>query len=170
MNSSREMTSWARRLLDGVNSFFLFVMVAAIFLQVVARYGFNHALSWPEELGRFLFAWIVFLGTVSVIRDDEMLNLDLLYQWIPKKVAEVLRLIVSLVVLGFLLVMMKGGYELMVRQASQRSVGLEIPMGVVYLILPLGTFFMSLAMVYRIVRQIKQLLSKNEASRARDIE
>lgn len=150
------------RLLDRVNAFFLLVMVVAIFLQVVARYAFNHALPWPEELGRFLFAWIVFLGTVSVIRADEMLSLDILYQWIPKKAAAVLRWIVSLTVLGFLLVMMKGGYELMVRQASQRSVGLEIPMGVVYLILPLGTFLMSLAMIFRIVRQTKRLLSKED--------
>lgn len=161
----QEMRGWASRLLDRVNSFFLFIMVAAIFLQVVARYVFNHALPWPEELGRFLFAWIVFLGTVSVIQADEMLTLDILYHWIPKKPAEVLRLIVSLVVFGFLLVMTKGGYELMVRQASQRSVGLEIPMGVVYLILPLGTFFMALSMLFRIVRQMKRLISKNELSR-----
>ncbi len=161
---SQNKRTWTDRWLDRVNAFFLLVMVTAIFLQVVARYVFNHALPWPEELGRFLFAWIVFLGTVSVLQADEMLSLDILYQWIPKKAGAVLKWIVSLVMLGFLLVMMKGGYELMVRQASQRSVGLEIPMGVVYLILPLGTFLMSLVMVFKIVRQTKRLLSKEEGS------
>jgi len=161
---------WTGGRLDWVLAFFLLVMVVAIFLQVVARYVFNHALPWPEELGRFLFVWIVFLGTVSVIQADEMLCLDILYQWIPERAAAVLKWMVSLIVLGFLLVMMKGGYELMVRQASQRSVGLEIPMGVVYLILPLGTFLMSLTMILRIGRQTKRLLSKKQASEKKELE
>ena len=35
----------------------LAVMTAAVFLQVVLRYGFNSGLPWPEELATWVFAW-----------------------------------------------------------------------------------------------------------------
>jgi TRAP-type C4-dicarboxylate transport system permease small subunit len=159
MAQSDEKTGWAENLLNGVNAFFLLVMVLVILLQVIARYAFNHALPWPEELGRFLFAWIVFLGTVSVIQADEMLSLDLVYRYIPKGAAAVLKLVVSLIVFVFLLVMCKGGYELMIRQASQRSVGLEVPMGIVYFVIPFATLLMALIVLLRIVRMGRELFA-----------
>jgi TRAP-type C4-dicarboxylate transport system permease small subunit len=101
----------------------------------------------------------VFLGTVSVTQADEMLNLDILYRWIPQNASTALRLLVSLIVFSFLLVMLKGGFELMVRQASQRSVGLEIPMGVVYFVIPFGTLLMALIMLLRILRMFRELFA-----------
>jgi TRAP-type transport system small permease protein len=159
MAQSAEKTGWAENLLNGVNAFFLLVMVLVILLQVIARYAFNHALPWPEELGRFLFAWIVFLGTVSVIQADEMLNLDLVYRYIPKGAVAVLKGVVSVIVFVFLLVMMKGGYELMIRQASQRSVGLEVPMGIVYFVIPFATLLMALIMFFRILKLLRDLFA-----------
>ena len=37
-------------------------MVGIIFFQVIMRYVFNNSLSWSEELGKFLFVWISWLG------------------------------------------------------------------------------------------------------------
>ena len=163
MAQSDRKNVWGEKLINWVNAFFLLVMVLVILLQVIARYLFNHALPWPEELGRFLFAWIVFLGTVAVIQADEMLNLDLVFRWIPKSAAAGLRLLVSLVVFVFLLVMVKGGYELMIRQASQRSVGLEISMGIVYFVIPFGTLLMALIMFLRILRMLRALFPRKGA-------
>jgi TRAP-type transport system small permease protein len=159
MSQSNGKTGWGEKLINWVNALFLLVMVLAILLQVIARYIFNHALPWPEELGRFLFAWIVFLGTISVIQADEMLNLDLIYRWISQYTAAVLRLLVSLIVFAFLVVMLKGGYELLIRQASQRSVGLDIPMGVVYFVIPFGTLLMALIMLIRTLRMFRELFA-----------
>ena len=159
MAQSNKKTGWGEGLLNWVNASFLLVMVLVILLQVIARYAFNHALPWPEELGRFLFAWIVFLGTVSVIQADEMLNLDLIYRYIPEGAAAGLRLLVALIVFVFLLVMCKGGYELMIRQASQRSVGLEVPMGIVYFVIPFATLLMALIVLLRIVRMGRELFA-----------
>ena len=160
MAQSDVKTGWGEKLLNWVNALFLLVMVLTILLQVIARYAFNHALPWPEELGRFLFAWIVFLGTVSVIQADEMLSLDLIYHYLPKGAAAFIKLLVSLIVFAFLLVMLKGGFELMIRQASQRSVGLEVPMGIVYFVIPFGTLLMALVMFLRIIRMSRDLLGQ----------
>lgn len=159
MSKFNRISQLADKGLDSVNGLLLAMMVIAIFLQVVARYVFNHALSWPEELGRFLFAWIVFLAIVSVMRADEMLSLELIYRWIPKKTGQILKLIISIACFGFLLVILKGGFELMIRQSSQISIALEIPMWVVYVVIPTGTLLMAIALLIKIVAQIRELFA-----------
>jgi TRAP-type C4-dicarboxylate transport system permease small subunit len=163
MSQTNEKTGLGEKLLNWVNGFFLLVMVGVILLQVIARYAFNHALPWPEELGRFVFAWIVFLGTVSAIKADEMLNLDLMYHYIPERAAAGLKILVALIVFAFLLVMFKGGYELMIRQASQRSVGLDLPMGIVYFVIPFATLLMALIMLLRIFQMAKAFFGTGAA-------
>lgn len=147
----KSILRWEERALDLVNALLVGTMVAAIFLQVLARYLFNYPLSWPEELGRFLFAWIVFLGIVSVLRNDELLGVDLLYRWIPQAVGRCLRLIVDTTILVFLSLMLKGGIELMLRQSAQVSVALEVSMSVVYFVIPFGTFLMIIEMLFKII-------------------
>jgi TRAP-type C4-dicarboxylate transport system permease small subunit len=150
------------RILDLFNGLLVAAMALAIFLQVLARYAFNYPLGWPEELGRFLFAWIVFLGIVPVLRMDEMPCLDLVYQWIPEKAGHFLKFIVSVVILGFLLIMLKGGWELMVRQTTQISVALQVPMALVYFAIPLGTLLMCFLMVFKVFDQGKTLFLKRK--------
>lgn len=153
----KSILRWEDRVLDLINAFLVSTMVAAIFLQVLARYVFNYPLSWPEELGRFLFSWVVFLGIVSVLRNDELLGVDLLYRWIPQTVGRGLRLIVYTTLLVFLVIMLKGGIELMLRQSSQISVALEVSMSIVYFVIPFGTFLMIVEMVIKIIHQAGDL-------------
>jgi TRAP-type C4-dicarboxylate transport system permease small subunit len=37
-------------------------MVILVFGNVVLRYGFNSGITFSEEVSRFLFVWMVFLG------------------------------------------------------------------------------------------------------------
>ncbi|MFN6998611.1 MAG: TRAP transporter small permease, partial [Elioraea tepidiphila] len=44
------------------------IMVAVVFAQVVARYGFNRSFGWADEIGRLAFVWSVFLGMAVAVR------------------------------------------------------------------------------------------------------
>jgi TRAP-type C4-dicarboxylate transport system permease small subunit len=159
----KSLSNYEDKVLDLTNAILISAMVAAIFLQVVARYLFNYPLAWPEELGRFLFAWIVFLGIVPVLRNDELLGVDLLYRWLPPTAANVFKLMVSTAILIFLLVMLKGGLELMIRQRSQLSVALEVSMSLVYFVIPFSTFLMILAMIFKVIHQARGLFKRGES-------
>lgn len=165
MEKAEKKEKLPARILDLLNGLLVAVMSLAIFLQVLARYVFDYPLSWPEELGRFLFAWIVFLGIVPVLRSDEMPALDLLYQWVPEKVGHFLKFITSLVILGFLIIMFEGGIELTARQTAQISVALQVPMALVYCAIPFGTLLMSLLMVFKAIDHGKTLLLRKRTSR-----
>jgi len=165
MDKGEKQEKLPARILDLFNGLLVGVMSLAIFLQVLARYVFDYPLSWPEELGRFLFAWIVFLGIVPVLRTDEMPALDLIYRWIPDKIGQLLKFITTVVILGFLIIMLKGGFELMARQTAQISVALEVPMALVYSAIPFGTLLMCLIMIFRVIDHGKTLFLRQKTSK-----
>lgn len=71
----------------------LAVMVVLVFGNVVLRYAFNSGIAVSEELSRWLFVWITFLGAVSAIKENAHLGTDMLVSRLPvagKKVCLVL--------------------------------------------------------------------------------
>lgn len=56
----------------------LAVMVVLVFGNVVMRYGFNSGFTLSEELSRWLFVWLTFLGAVVALRDNAHLGTDML--------------------------------------------------------------------------------------------
>ena len=48
----------------------LSAMVIMVFGNVVLRYGFNDGIISSEELSRFLFIWITFLGAIVTMREN----------------------------------------------------------------------------------------------------
>jgi len=53
-------------------------MVVMVFGNVVLRYGFNSGITVSEELSRWAFVWMTFLGAVVAIKDNGHLGTDML--------------------------------------------------------------------------------------------
>jgi TRAP-type C4-dicarboxylate transport system permease small subunit len=53
-------------------------MVLMVFGNVVLRYGFNSGITFSEELSRWAFVWMVFLGAIVALRDRGHLGTDVL--------------------------------------------------------------------------------------------
>ena len=68
------------------------IMVAAIFLQIIMRFVFNNSLVWSEELGKFIFVWISWLGISIGERKNEHIKITLITDKLPplgKKISEI---------------------------------------------------------------------------------
>jgi TRAP-type C4-dicarboxylate transport system permease small subunit len=61
----------------------LAAMVALVFGNVVLRYGFNSGIAVSEELSRWLFIWMVFLGAIVGLREHAHLGVDSLVKALP---------------------------------------------------------------------------------------
>jgi TRAP-type transport system small permease protein len=53
-------------------------MVAMVFGNVVLRYGFNSGITFSEELSRWAFVWMTFLGAIVALKDNGHLGTDML--------------------------------------------------------------------------------------------
>jgi TRAP-type transport system small permease protein len=72
------------RLAEALLVLMLCAMVIMVFGNVVLRYGFNSGLDFSEELSRFFFIWITFLGAVIAMRENAHLGLDTLIRVLPR--------------------------------------------------------------------------------------
>ncbi|HEY0819652.1 MAG TPA: TRAP transporter small permease [Rhizobacter sp.] len=61
----------------------LALMVLMVFGNVVLRYGFNSGITASEELSRWLFVWMTFLGAIVAVRKHAHLGTDALVSRLP---------------------------------------------------------------------------------------
>lgn len=61
----------------------LFVMVILVFGNVVLRYVFNTGITVSEELSRWLFVWMTYVGAIVAMRDRAHLGMDSLVSRLP---------------------------------------------------------------------------------------
>ncbi|AWI53845.1 C4-dicarboxylate ABC transporter permease [Aquabacterium olei] len=58
-------------------------MVILVFGNVVLRYGFNSGITMSEEVSRWLFIWMTFLGAIVLLKDRKHLGTDMLVSRLP---------------------------------------------------------------------------------------
>ncbi len=119
---------------------YLAVMVGLIsmFVNVVLRYLFHYALAWSEELIREIIIYTTFIGCSAAIRTRSMITIDALVQIVPR-LRRPLALVSHISVLIFAVLMVVFGIKMAYLQVItfQKTIILEIPLVVLYAILPL---------------------------------
>ncbi len=53
-------------------------MAAMVFLNVVLRYGFNSGITWSEEMSRYFFVWLTFIGAVLTFAEHGHIGVETL--------------------------------------------------------------------------------------------
>jgi len=129
----------------------MFLMVVVIFVQVIARYVFHNSLSWSEEIGRYLFIWITFLGAVIGVKERLHVGVDVAVKAMPAGVQRILVLVGNLLMIVFVVYMLQGSFKLLDLGRNQVSPATSIPMLYPYLILPLASILM---LVYLLVNTV----------------
>ncbi len=64
----------------------LALMSAVIVAQVFCRYVLNSSLSWSEELARYLFIWMIYIGISYGVKLDKHICVDAVYTFAPKSI------------------------------------------------------------------------------------
>jgi TRAP-type transport system small permease protein len=71
------------KLLDALIALALAIMVVLVFGNVVLRYAFNSGITVSEEVSRWLFVWVTFLGAVVAVKERAHLGTDFLVARLP---------------------------------------------------------------------------------------
>ncbi len=61
----------------------LFAMVVMVFGNVVMRYAFNSGIQISEEMSRYAFIWLTYLGAMVAMREGGHLGVDTLIKNLP---------------------------------------------------------------------------------------
>lgn len=117
-------------------------LVVVVTLQVLFRYLFYQPMGWTEEAGRYLFIWLSLLGAAVGVKHRAHFGVDLLVKRLARAGGGPLLALIDALGVGFCAVLTWFGGTLVLRTLDQTSPGLNLPMGVPYLALPIGGVLM----------------------------
>lgn len=150
------------KIIDNFEEYFcvwsLAIMTILVFIQVVMRYVFQNSLSWSEELARYIFLWLSWVGASYAVKERSHFRVEMFADLLKGKPRKIFELFVLLVWFSFCLFLAYQGSmitrHLIIRK--QLSAAMEIPMAWAYASVPVGSFLMAA----RLVVEIHKVLTK----------
>jgi len=130
-------------------------MVILVFGNVVLRYGFNSGITFSEEVSRFLFVWMVFLGAVLMLRDNGHLGVHTITKKLPLAGKKVCKFLSDVITLACCVLLTIGGWQIVRLNMTNIAPVSEIPLGVVYL----ACLFCSVGMGILLIGSLYRLLT-----------
>ena len=120
------------RRLEAVIGVILALMVILVFGNVVLRYGFNSGITVSEELSRYLFIWLTFIGAVIARHEHAHLGVDSLVRALPRKGKLFCVVASDLLMLAATGLLFHGSWKQTVINLPTRSPVSEVPLALIY--------------------------------------
>lgn len=158
MEGIRKLREILDRLLGAVTVFLFVLMTVVGSYQIITRYFFNRPSTVSEELLTYSFTWMSLLAASYVFGRRDHMRMSFLADKITGKSREILEIgIEALVFLFAGIVMLYGGIRITRLTMSQVTASLQIPMGYVYLAIPLSG---ALIMIYNVMNIVEMIREK----------
>ena len=115
----------------------LAAMAVMVFANVALRFLTDHSILWTEEASRYAMVWLTFVGAGPVLRYGGHIGIDSLERALPRQ-APLIRGVILVLLALFFAVMVVVGIRYAMLTWAQTTPVLEIPIGAVYLAMPIG--------------------------------
>ena len=143
------------RWLEPVLVTILAVLVAVVLANVIGRYLLGAGITWADEMARFLFVWLTFLGATVGLARGAHIGMDILVQALPPRWAQALQALALVLMMVFLAVWGWHSIELVQRSMTFRTPAMGLPRGYIYLIAPFSAALMLLVCLQMFTRVLR---------------
>ena len=142
----------------------LAVMSAVIGLQVFMRYILRSSLSWSEEMARYLFIWMVYIGISYGVKKNRHIKVDAATLLFSKRARQYIAILANVIFLGFALLMIYQCNEIraMISELGQHSPAMGFPLQWVYTAAPFGLSLVVIRLLQNIWGQFKDLKAEKK--------
>ena len=129
----------------------LALMSIIIVVQVFFRYVLQNSLQWSEEIARYMFIWLIYIGIPYGVKLDKHIAVDAVYSFLPKKVKPFYALVGYIIFFVFAIIVVYYGVLVTANIAGsgQISNGAHVPMQYVYVAPVVGMSLTIIRLVQR---------------------
>jgi TRAP-type transport system small permease protein len=135
-------------------------MAAAVFLQVVLRFLGLTGIDGLEEVPRYLFVWLVMIGSAAAMYRGEHTVLDYFINHLRPRLRALVVAATNALGIVLFLYLVKLSLVLVPNAQLQTSPGLGLPLGYVFAAIPVGAVLIVLPMLRNITAAMKNLWPK----------
>jgi TRAP-type C4-dicarboxylate transport system permease small subunit len=133
-------------------AFLMALLVVCLGLQVFFRYVLQAALTWTEELSRFCFIWVIYLGTCVAAKEQQHVRVTAQFLLLPERFRIYQWILADVVWVIFNIVFAVQGVRLVLHMLKYPEITPSLGWSAawIYAVIPLGFILMTLriAQVY----------------------
>ena len=134
------------------------IMCISLSAQLITRF-MGEQLFFTEEISRYAYLWLVFIGLSLGEKDNLHYGVDLLVNTFPKKIRRFIVLLVDLCAVAMYAFLFYWGVRFVGFNAIMRSPALAMPMTVLNLCVPIG---IGMATIRKMIFSFAQFLEVGE--------
>lgn len=132
MDKLKGMGRWLERRAENILALLLGSMFAAFIVQIVFRYFLNLPLGWTVEYVTIAWLWGIFFGYTFVVKADDAIRLDIVYQLVPPGARRVMDVAAGLVCAGIFAWSIPKAWDFVTFMAIERTSFMRIRFDIVF--------------------------------------
>jgi TRAP-type transport system small permease protein len=146
---------------EAIMTIALALIIAALLLQVFARYVAKVSIPWTEEISRYLLVLLTFTGAAVAVRDRQHIAITFLLDRLPEVPRLCTSLVFDVLAMLFMGAVFRGSLN-MIRLTWETPAGTIpwISTGKIYLILPFSCLLMMAYLLAQVFHAAKRLSSR----------
>ncbi|MEM9147614.1 MAG: TRAP transporter small permease [Pseudomonadota bacterium] len=138
---------------------FYTLLVATMAVEVVRREVFAYSSIWGEEIVRYAFIYLAWIGAASAVRERAHIRIDVILNYVGPRVKALLYIFGDLVMLGIAVLAVYWSFETVSVSWKFGSVshGLRVSMVWFLMAVPLGFSLMVFRLIQSLLRDVADL-------------
>jgi len=136
---------------------FYVLLVLTMSIEVVRREFFSYSSIWGEEIVRYAFIYLAWIGAASAVRERAHIRIDVLMHYVGPRIKALLYILGDLVMLVVALIALYWSFESVAVSWKFGSVshGLRVSMVWFLAAVPIGFSLMLLRLVQSLLRDLR---------------
>lgn len=134
-----------------------------VFVAAVLR-KFGYPLNWAQDISLLCFAWLTFIGADLLMRVDNLIVIDIIYNRLSGRAQKILSIIFDIGMMYFLIVLVWFGFPLVMQSWSRLFNTLKLSYAWCTLCVPVGSLLMLSTVTKKLIKDIKTPATKRGAT------
>ena len=152
--------NWHNALEEYIAGGFMVALFIVLNTQIFTRYVLGAPLSWTEEVARYLFVWMVFVGSAGALLSRSHVAIEMFVEALDQRKRLAVHLLCDILSLSFLVMLAYWSTRTLGRVWAVSTSALELPSGILYSAVPLSALLMIIRLLQRLARDIREDMHK----------
>lgn len=152
MNAIDKFLNASCRILEIFVVILISIMSILVITNVALRFFFDSSIVVSEELSRFLFIWVVFIGAIIAMKEDSHIYVDFIRNKFPKSIQFIIKLMVNVAMMYCCYMFFLGSVDLTIYNAVDKSPVAGISLGYIYVSGAIGSAGMFIVIFLRSIQ------------------
>lgn len=134
MDRLKILYHWLRRRAENIQALLLFSMFVTFLLQIVFRYFLDLPIGWTVEWVSIAWLWGILFGYAFVVRETDVIRLDVLYVLMPRGLRRAFDVITGLTVAAIFAWTLPASWDYIDFMQIERTAYMRIPFNMVFIV------------------------------------